>query len=396
MLSNAHARKRGLRSREPDALSSESNDSANAKETKWRHISKMVPSTRRILVMLAILLGGLLVAHLVAKHRKAMLHVLSESGLARNDKESSHSHSPRFVTVVDSGSEVNPAGRHQRLESIHATWGPSARGIFVVNNVSECPEIRHSIKDSSQSYPQLLLLPPSVLPDRSIPALQYTIRSILEHVDPDFCLFTNDHTYVLPDHLERFLEHRSPSQHMYAGHALKVGEQAFNPASSGYVLSRTTMQKLVQRWDDKDPICMKEKSHAGFFVSRCLGSLNVTTEDTRQDGKFHQFHAYPIMRLVTGKVDPWYLDLSQYENLFGKQCCSKNTVTFHYIESYESRALFATRNALLENPHMTNDALKTIMIQQWPQDVGGYSHALPDPNSELWETILYVMRKISA
>jgi hypothetical protein len=88
--------------------------------------------------------------------------------------------------------------------------------------------------------------------------------------------------------------------------------------------------------------------------------------------------------------------------LSGEDCCAQDTISFHYVEYKESRALTASREALLKNPHtcVTDHELKFIMLTEWPnqqKDVGGYSKALMKESEKAeWEAILHVMRKISS
>jgi hypothetical protein len=86
--------------------------------------------------------------------------------------------------------------------------------------------------------------------------------------------------------------------------------------------------------------------------------------------------------------------------LSGVDCCAQDTISFHYVEHLESRALFATRESLLENPHLTDHELKGLMLAEWPRDVkgiGGYSRGLPKETDEAsWKPLLKVMRKISS
>jgi hypothetical protein len=116
--------------------------------------------------------------------------------------------------------------------------------------------------------------------------------------------------------------------------------------------------------------------------------------------------------MALGKVDQWYinkhqdlariagLDDSYSTLLFGNDCCSPDTISFHYVEHLETRVLYNVRHALLENPDMTDNELKTGMLKEWPtefKDLGGYSRGLPDEMSqEEWEPLLAVMRKISS
>ncbi len=94
------------------------------------------------------------------------------------------------------------------------------------------------------------------------------------------------------------------------------------------------------------------------------------------------------------------VDKSYNTLLAGVDCCAQDTVSFHYVESMETKALFATREALLKNPHMSDHELKGIMMAEWPrhfEDIGGYSRGLPkESDQEGWEPLLEVMRKISS
>jgi hypothetical protein len=92
---------------------------------------------------------------------------------------------------------------------------------------------------------------------------------------------------------------------------------------------------------------------------------------------------------------------SSYNTLSdGVDCCAQDTISFHYVEYVEQRALFAIREALLRNPKMSDHELKSIMIKEWPntqKEVGGYSRALPkESDKEKWDPLLQVMRKISS
>ena len=86
--------------------------------------------------------------------------------------------------------------------------------------------------------------------------------------------------------------------------------------------------------------------------------------------------------------------------LTGPDCCAQDTISFHYVEAAEQRALFATRAVLLKHPSMNDHELKKFMIKEWPKqqkDVGGYSRGLPrDEDHEKWKPLLQVMRKVSS
>ncbi|CAB9515966.1 acetylgalactosamine 3-beta-galactosyltransferase 1 [Seminavis robusta] len=373
------------------------------------------------------------------QHRRVILHVMKNpwahggAVILRGRVGFQHhfySGPPRYVTVV-MPSVVNPKARPHRLRSIQDTWGPFARSIFVVSNVTlEFPPAKtHNaiISDNSEpgdpfSYPQALQIPAEIGDENGVARLQYVFKTIYEKVNPDYAFFVNDHTFVIPEHLCNYLQDLDPLEDLYAGHAMKTDKDVFNSGAAGYLLSRSTMKKLVEAWADKEPHCTIDPNNKqmkflagnpGLMTTVCLrDALNITAIDTREDSKYHRFHAFPLTRQVSGDVDEWYIKKHNVETaraigadetyatmLTGEDCCAKSTVTFHYVEHAEARALFATRERLLANPHLTDKELMSLMMKEWPKnqkEIGAYSRPLPDSKNEKgWKALLRTVRKIT-
>lgn len=348
---------------------------------------------------------------------------------------------PSFVTVL-MPSVVNPKDQAKRLKAIANTWGPAARAVFVVHDNSELHDFP-TLSDISSainhpSFPIILQIPPSIPEDQGVQRLQYVIRTISTvFQSSEFAFFVNDHTFVIPEKLGLFLSQLDPSQQIYAGHALKdkKNDFAFNSGAAGYVLSRTTIHNLLLKFDEKDPQCVPPSGNnwlngnPGLVTAQCLyHALGVSTMDTRQSldtesNQYggHQFHAYGIVRTATADVDNWYRNKhegfssgklgiafsSGYDQSIvgGGACCSSNTISFHYVESYETLALYAIRKEihekqLLSQAQITDNELKKLIQQKWPDNdsngwVGGYAKPLPkDTETQKWTMFLGGFRKI--
>ena len=141
-------------------------------------------------------------------------------------------------------------------------------------------------------------------------------------------------------------------------------------------------------------------------------SFNCTAIDTRDNKHEHRFHAFPITRLVSGQVDKWYLEKHKVESLpdvlrrgfddsyselpSGSNCCSSETISFHYVEEKECRALYAIQHYLLDNPTISDANLKRYISDRWPhqkKEIGFYSRGLPDDEAS-WKHLLHSLRKI--
>jgi len=335
-------------------------------------------------------------------------------------KSGSKERSSLFVTVV-MPSVVKPNARPKRLENIAQTWGPSSRAIYVVHTMDEYPEGNQIFEGSgSNSYPQNLLVPEHITVEKGVERLEYVVRTVRKDVNPDFAFFVNDHTFVLPNHLCQFLKEHDSTKDVYAGHALKgKGESAFNSGAAGYVLSRSTMEKIIKEWDDPKSKCSAANAskwlqgNPGVLSAQCFGEvLNIPVVDTRdQKDLSHKFHAYGIVRTVTGKVDEWYLNKHEtLDQIFGvdtkyhhrpqqgAKCCSDSSVSFHYVEAGESLAFWEVMQKVYQSPLMSNGDIKKLMNKVWPRDkegLGGYAHGLPGPHMAIWDDIIQVLRKIS-
>jgi len=329
---------------------------------------------------------------------------------------------PSFVTVV-LPSVVNSEKRPLRLESIAKTWGPASHAVYVVHSSNEFPE-GAPIEDGQShdaTFPQVCLVPEAIKFDDGVPRLEYVIRAICNTIDPDFAFFVNDHTFVLPNHLHQFLKLLDSSKDLYVGHALKGGkETAFNSGASGYVLSRTTMRRLIAEWDKPDSKCSGAnvskwlQGNPGLLTAKCFQEvMGIQLIDTRDkaDGS-HKFHAYGLVRTTTGNVDKWYLNKHEHlDSIFGEDeryhhmpqngasCCSKDTISFHYVEAAENIAFWnILQKVQQQSDGISDEQIKETMTQDWPKrpNVGAYAKPLPASQSPIWNDMIQVIRKISS
>ena len=324
---------------------------------------------------------------------------------------------PSFVTVV-MPSVVKPEARSQRLINIAKTWGGPSNAVYVVHDSSEFQE-----KATDKAYPKNLVVPTDITIDMGVKRLEHVIRTIHKDYNPDFAFFVNDHTFVLPNNLCKFLKEQDSSKDLYVGHALKgQKETSFNSGAAGYVLSRPTMERLIKEFDNPKSTCSPEgaskwiQGNPGLLTAECFDKvLNIKLVDTRDEREdlSHKFHAYGLVRTVTGQIDDWYLNKHKtLDDLFGVDtkyhhlpqkgsiCCSSSTISFHYVEAGESIVFWQVLQKVNQSPSMTDTEIQQLMESIWSKDknsgLNAYSFPLPSSQAEVWPDMIKVVRKIAS
>ena len=175
---------------------------------------------------------------------------------------------------------------------------------------------------------------------------------------------------------------------------------------------------IVAEWDKPNSKCSAAgaskwiQGNPGLLTAQCFDEvLNIKIIDTRDDSS-HIFHAFGLVRETTGKVDDWYLnkhdaldgvlgvdEIYHHKPQSGAMCCSPSTVSFHYVEGAECLALWKVLEVVHKEPTMTNAQIQSLMSDVWPvgrQNLGFYSHGLPDGMPDSLKEVVEVVRKIAS
>jgi len=214
---------------------------------------------------------------------------------------------------------------------------------------------------------------------------------------------------------------------MYAGHAMKESHEdyMFNSGAAGYVLSRQTIILVLDAMRHHD--CANQISptkiqwyqgNPGLILAKCLyEALHLDAIDTRDSHNRHLFHAFGLVRMVTGNVDEWYKNkhrLLPFSNILdvdtrvkallpsGIDCCGTYTVSFHYVEGNEARILYEITRWIVAQKRKGFSEIdvdtEKMVRQMWPstqKSLGFYAHQLPAENSVEWKQFLHVLWDIS-
>lgn len=158
------------------------------------------------------------------------------------------------------------------------------------------------------------------------------------HLDKfDFLLKTDDDSYIVMDNLKFLLSHYKPDEPAYLGfhfnHFIKNG---YMSGGAGYVISNRALRQLVERgWRAEACKVVPQKedkeNSEDLELGRCLEFVGVPPLSSLDlEGK-ETFHAYPLEKWLSNSIPRYMYEWAQHPIQTGKACCSRYTISFHYM-----------------------------------------------------------------
>mmetsp|Transcript_32330 Transcript_32330/g.78614 ORF Transcript_32330/g.78614 Transcript_32330/m.78614 type:complete len:480 (+) Transcript_32330:73-1512(+) len=219
-------------------------------------------------------------------------------------------------------------GHHNKIRSMRETWAPGCDGFLVFSTKSDprIPAISVPHK-GAEKYGNMW----------------FKIRSMFEFVGKhylsqfDWFYMGGDDLLVFPQNLKNYLATFNSSEPHYLGRRFKTlgNRTGFNTGGAGYALTRPSLQCMLDHYDEAPCNPWKKSSAEDVLTARCLAkACNIPFEDTRDDQMRERFHHWwPEWEYrYKGRLH-WYQGFhAEWGLLLGKNCCSPETVNFHYIK----------------------------------------------------------------
>ena len=148
-----------------------------------------------------------------------------------------------------------------------------------------------------------------------------------------FYYMVDDDAYVFVNNLNKYIKTLNTSHpHIYGfkfNHLPLPGGHIFG--GSGILLTNESMQRLVTKIKNKDCEIHMDK-YGDVTIGGCAYSAGIEIIDARDgDGKA-RFYAYDPKKHLTGKVSKVFHIFGSYNKMIGKECCSLDTIAFHYVK----------------------------------------------------------------
>ncbi|UJR09880.1 hypothetical protein I4U23_014102 [Adineta vaga] len=158
------------------------------------------------------------------------------------------------------------------------------------------------------------------------------INVIIQQPQPydfDWLLMADDDTYVIMENLRHLLYETSEA--LAFGHvfAPKNGAPVHLSGGAGYVINTVALKRMLP---NLQTTCSEwyVPGMEDVYISRCLQHLNVTLNGA-MDGLQHRFFPLELLSLYYMEFPQWYLDYNTLKPYSGFDCCSKESISFHYM-----------------------------------------------------------------
>ncbi|CAF1401046.1 unnamed protein product [Rotaria magnacalcarata] len=213
-----------------------------------------------------------------------------------------------------------------RASTVHQTWASRCdKHVFLTAanltkwNNTVLPIL--NLHDVSDNYMELSV--------KVFDALNQIIQEPQPY-DFDWLFMADDDTYVIMEHLRELLQHiRKP---LAFGHLFVPKNQAPGHLSggAGYAINTAALRRMLPNLQTS---CADwyVPGMEDVYVSRCLQHLNVSL-DGAIDGYRHRFYPLEFITMYKMELPKWFSDYNSLQSYPGFDCCSANSISFHYMK----------------------------------------------------------------
>jgi len=147
--------------------------------------------------------------------------------------------------------------------------------------------------------------------------------------DFDWLFMADDDTYVIMENLRQLLYYTS--RPLAFGHvfAPNNGSSSHLSGGAGYAINTVALQRMLP---NLQTTCAEwyVPGMEDVYVSRCLQHLNITLNGA-VDGHHHRFYPLEFLSMYCMDFPKWYSDYNTLKSSKGFDCCSSQSISFHYM-----------------------------------------------------------------
>ncbi|CAF4182190.1 unnamed protein product [Rotaria sordida] len=224
-----------------------------------------------------------------------------------------------------------------RARAVHETWASRCDKYYFICEIIP--------KNLTHNEIQLIKSMPIASINNTLPGYNHlTLKSRLsfhfayEHHQNDFDWFVkaDDDTYLIVENLKLFLSKQNKSEPITFGYNFKpYVPNGYHSGGASYVLSREALRRFYLSNNDSKSQCQEDGGSEDIEIAKCLRSVGVLLGKSIDQHKHERFHPLNLNDHFFGRVPDWLGQYAENQPLFGYDCCSEETISFHYVSADE-------------------------------------------------------------
>ncbi|XP_066250491.1 glycoprotein-N-acetylgalactosamine 3-beta-galactosyltransferase 1-like isoform X2 [Euwallacea similis] len=225
---------------------------------------------------------------------------------------------------------TKPSDHFIKAIHIKSTWGKRCTKLIFASTQEEpvLPAIKFNIPEDRAH-----------LWGKTKAALKYIYENYQGQYD--WVYKADDDTFAVMENLRYLLHYSNPSEPVYYGCRLKLRREGLDYMSggAGYVLSRETLRRFVEKGLPNAMVCKQEDiGNEDVEIGKCLRGVGVHLGDSLDKERKNRFTPVFINEmLVPGVLSEvgWYVEMMTNPYLLGLKCCSDTLISTHYVKPHE-------------------------------------------------------------
>ena len=232
----------------------------------------------------------------------------------------------------------------KRTIPVFKTWAKKCDKALFACNCSNFTNIMKSedprkFFDNDQEYKYALNL--SILPinmtehyskmaEKIMKVLRYAYDQYIDKFD--WFLLTDDDTFIFIDHLYQFISTKSPKDPLTYGYNFKaIIPTGYQSGGGGTLITHESLKRMgANIYKGSVPGCNEKNGYGDVALGRCAYHSNITLGNSLDEQGRERFHFGSFNAHYFGKSPNWAYEYSQNAIKNYSDCCSNQTISFHY------------------------------------------------------------------
>ena len=145
-------------------------------------------------------------------------------------------------------------------------------------------------------------------------------------------LLTDDDTYIFYNNLKLFISNKSFTEPYTYGYNFKVIiPSGYHSGGAGILFTLESLKRITN--SIRRGICNQTKGHGDLALGRCAYQSNITMGKSLDELGRERFHPLSFHSHYKGNIPTWLFKYSSNDVKIGNECCSDETISFHYTSA---------------------------------------------------------------